>query len=209
VDVAEYRSDGSIVTVTTYLSEEDVNELSSVLLSTERRDETLKLLQEYGLIPGDVTEGDIQKGMMQRAISMDLSPDIMHSDVIAPILKQRLPIMIDFFSKISTVHIGGASVRLGLSPIIGYLNFIRGWNIPKLDALDMAWGLVGVVDSWGVLTHHSLVTFPGCMGLFGFVGYNVKLPIAVHTFYGYAGMTFAMGLGLHSVIFFYWLNSLQ
>jgi len=122
------------------------------------------------------------------------------------VVKNRLPILFDLFCRVSTIHSGGCSARIGLSPLVSMLNFYKGWNLPKADVMDIAWGTVGVVDTWGMLTHHSLVTFPGMVCLVGFVGYNFKVPFLAHIFDGYAAATFAMGFGLHAVIFFYWLQ---
>jgi hypothetical protein len=151
---------------------------------------------------------DIERDMYIRAEALGITPERVHklTALLDPIVKQRPPILLDFFSRVSTVHIGGGSLRVGLSALIGYLNFLRGWNLPKADFFDVAWGLIGVVDSWGLMNHHSVVTFPGIMCLTGFVGYNIKLPLFVHNFWGYSAMTFAAGLGVHTVIWLYWLN---
>lgn len=211
IQIEEYRADGTVITKDITLTQQQTNELKNQLLRTPEAEKRLSILQSYGLIPADQTMESLKQGMFLRAEALGITKERVQelSTLLDPVVKQRPPILLDFFSKVSTTHMGGGSIRLGLSVLIGYLNFLRGWNLPKADFFDAAWGLLGVVDSKGFLNEHQLVTFPGFMCLTGFVGYNVKLPLFVHTYMGYSAMTFAAGIGTHAVIWLYWLNQLQ
>lgn len=208
--IEEYCVDGTIITRDVKLTQQQTNELKNQLINTPEADKRLTILQSYGLIPDDITMNDLKQDMFLRAEALGITPQKVQelSLLLDPVIKQRPPILLDFFSKVSTTHLSGGSMRIGLSSLIGYLNFLRGWNLPKADFFDAAWGLIGVVDSRGLFNEHSLVTFPGFMCLTGFVGYNVKLPLFAHNFVGYSAITFAAGIGVHTVIWFYWLNQL-
>ncbi len=204
IEVNEYKPDGTIETTSVPLAQGGVNELKKALLLAKNSDERFDVLKEYGLIPEEETLDDLKQGMCERAELMGITPEKVEK--LKPVIKQRPPIMLDFFSKIDTAYLFGGSVRIGSSALIGYLNFLRGWNLPKADFFDVSWGLLGMVNSKGLLVEHSMSTFPGFVCLTGFVGYNVKLPLFAGVFSGYAAMTFAAGIGFHNVIFFYWLQ---
>jgi hypothetical protein len=211
IAVEEHTADGTVVTHFVPLTQKEINALKKDLLQADSGDARLTILQDYGLIPADVTPDDLERGMRKRAEALGFSPERIENILLKldPIVKQRPPILLDFFSEVNTIFLGGCTFRIGLSALIGYLNFLRGWNLPKVDMLDIAWGMFGVVDSSGLLNRHSMVTFPGYLCLAGFVGYNVKLPLLLNTYYGYSAMTFAAGLGFHTVIWFYWLSNLE
>ncbi|RLF31699.1 MAG: hypothetical protein DRN07_06625 [Thermoplasmata archaeon] len=208
IEVDEYRADGSINTVIVPLTQDEVNNLKEDLLSAKTADERFAIFKEYGLIPEEKTMEELKNDMYARAEAMGLTREKVAqlASRFEPIVKQRPPILLDFFSRVNTVYMGGGTVRVGLSALIGYLNFLRGWNLPKADFFDVSWGLLGVVDSSGLIVQHQLVTFPGIMCLVGFVGYNIKLPLFLNGFWGYSAVTFGAGLGFHTVIWFYWLN---
>jgi hypothetical protein len=206
IEVNQYQPDGSINTATIYLAEDDIAALRADILAVGSAGERFAVYQYYGLIPEGVSLATLQQDMMYRAGAMEFSPERSQLKNGDALVKNRLPILFDLFCRVSTIHSGGCSARIGLSPLVSMLNFYKGWNLPKADVMDVTWGTVGVVDTWGLLTHHSLVSFPGMMCLVGFVGYNFKMPFLAHIFDGYAAATFAMGFGLHAVIFFYWLQ---
>ena len=147
VEVNQYQPDGAIQTDTIYLAKEDIAALQADIMAAGAPKERFDIYQRYGLIPEETSLVTLRQDMMARAAAMGLAPDMEQLEDGNAVVKNRLPILFDLFSRVSTIHSGGCSARVGLSPLVSMLNFYKGWNLPKADVMDVAWGTVGVVDS--------------------------------------------------------------
>jgi hypothetical protein len=103
-----------------------------------------------------------------------------------------------FFNSIDAVFVVGNALRIGTTPFGNFVNAMLNLNLKGIDAIDAAWGLIGVVNSKGLLFSHAFVAFPGIFTTLGFVGISVKIPFYVHIFTGFSTITAAIGIGIHT-----------
>ena len=195
IEASEYKSDGSIEKKTFALTQSEIDELESKLVYAKKIEERVQILKDYGLVSQETTLKDWETGMQQKATHLGLTCNTVQK--INP-FRLRLPILLTFLSSVNAVYFMGNSVRFGLSPIIRLINLITRLNLKGVDLVDVCWGSVGVLNTKRLFTSHSFVSMPGFMGMVGFVGVSLKFPMTMHIFTGYAALTFAFGLGIHT-----------
>jgi hypothetical protein len=191
IEISEYKSDGLIENKIFTLTKKEVNRLKSELLNSKTIEEQLLILKENGLIPENVNNKDLENGMYKRASSLGLTEDLS-----AEKSSFRLPILLKFFKKVNIVFFGGVSLNIGLKFIIRIINLLPFINLPTLDFTDICGGLFGVTTTRGILSNNTLITFPGIVGMIGFVGYRIKFPFLMHIYAGFSAVTFGLGFGI-------------
>lgn len=194
VEIAEYKSDGNIDKKVFSFTQTEINKLKNELLATKSMDEQLSILKKYNLIRQDKTIKELETGMYQKAYHLGITPD---EDPQKS--KLKLPILLQFFKKVSATYFGGISLNFGLKFLIRIINILPFINLPTLDFADFCGGLFGVLTTKGLIFNnsHTLITFPGVSGMLGFIGYRIKFPFLMHIYTGFSVVTFGLGLGLH------------
>ena len=194
IEIEEFKADGSIEKKVFEITQNEINKLKNELLSTESIEERLLVLKKYNLIPQDKAVEELETGMYEKADRFGITPDDAPQKT-----KLKLPILLQFFKKVSATYFGGISLNFGLKFIIRIINLLPFINLPTLDFADFCGGLFGVLTTEGLIfkNNHTLITFPGISGMFGFVGYRIKLPFLMHIYTGFSAVTFGVGLGLH------------
>ena len=110
---------------------------------------------------------ELETGMYEKADRLGITPDYTPQKT-----KLKLPILLKFFKKVSATYFGGISLNFGLKFIIRFINLLPFINLPTLDFGDFCGGLFGVLITEGLIfkNNHTLITFPGISGMFGFIG---------------------------------------
>jgi len=191
VEISEYKSDGIIENKIFSLTKKEVNNLKEELLNTITIEEQLSILKEYSLIPENVNTIDLENDMLKKASSLGINEDF-----IPEKSRIKLPILLKFLKRVSIVFIGGVSLNIGLKFIIRFINLLPFINLPTLDFADFCGGLVGVTTASGLLSNTTLITFPGIVGMIGFIGYRIKIPLLMNIYTGFSVVTFGLGLGI-------------
>lgn len=194
MDITEYKADGSIFTKTISLKSADVENLKNQILHANSLEEKCLILRSFNLIGEDDTPEIWYKGMQEKALKLGLSEELIKEKCI----RWRLPILLTFFNSVDAVFVMGNALRIGSSPFVNFVNAMLNLNLKGIDAIDLAWGLVGVVNCKGLLFSHSFVAFPGMFTALGFVGISIKIPFYVHIFTGFSAVTGAIGIGIHT-----------
>jgi hypothetical protein len=191
IEISEYKSDGIIENKTFSLTKGEVNDLKKGLLNSKTIEKQLFILKEYELIPENVNTKDLENDMYKKASSLGITEDIQPEKT-----RIKLPILLKFLNKVNIVYIGGVSLNIGLKFIIRIINLLPFINLPTLDFADICGGLFGVTTTRGILSNNTLITFPGIVGIIGFVGYRIKFPFLMHIYTGFSAVTFGLGLGI-------------
>jgi hypothetical protein len=194
VEISEYKADGSIFTKTISLKSSDVQNLKNQILKANSLEEKCSILRSFNLIDQEDTPEVWYNGMQEKASKLGLSEELIKEKCI----RWRLPILLTFFNSIDAVFVMGNAIRIGTSPLVNFVNAMLNINLKGIDAIDAAWGLVGVVNSNGLLFSHAFVAFPGMFTTLGFVGISIKIPFYVHIFTGFSVVTGAIGIGIHT-----------
>jgi len=194
IEITEYSADGSTFTKTISLKSTDVENLKNQIIEANSLEEKCSILRSFGLIDEDDTPEVWQNGMLEKASDLGLSEELIREKCF----RWRLPILLTFFNSIDAVFVMGNALRIGTSPLINFVNAMLNLNLKGIDAIDAAWGLIGVVNSKGLLFSHALVAFPAMFTTIGFVGISIKIPFYVHIFTGFSVVTAAIGIGLHT-----------
>jgi len=191
IEISEYTSDGLIENKIFSLTKKEINDLKNELMGSKTIEKQLIILKDHGLIPEDVDATDIENDMYKKASNLGINKDI-----IPEKSKIRLPILLKFFNKVSVVYMLGPSLDIGLKFIIRIINLIPLINLPTFDFVDVCGGIFGITTTSGKLSNSTLITFPGIIGMLGFVGYRIKFPFLMHIYSGFSVVTFGLGLGL-------------
>jgi len=190
VEVTEYKSDGTIGKVTISLTKDELNDLKKDLFTAETQEQKLTILKQKGLISQNIELEDLEKGMYQKAERLGISEDIESRN-----LKIRLPILFTLFTSVDTFYFGGASISIGLSPLMRFINQLSPIKIPGIDVIDLAGGFFGVTFTRGLFYRQTLLTFGGFTSMVGFVGFSFKVPASIHLFLGFSVATIGLGIG--------------
>ncbi|MCK4902782.1 MAG: hypothetical protein KAS76_05425, partial [Thermoplasmatales archaeon] len=134
---------------------------------------------------------DLENDMYKRASSLGITEDTQPEKS-----RIKLPILLKFLKKVNIVYFGGVSLNIGLKFIIRIINLLPFINLPTLDFADICGGLFGVTTTRGILSNNTLITFPGIVGMIGFVGYRIRFPFLMHIYTGFSAVTFGLGLGI-------------
>lgn len=194
IEITEYSADGSTFTKTISLKSTDVENLKNQILEAKSLEEKCSILRSFGLIEDEDTPEVWQKEMFEKASDLGLSEELIREKCF----HWRLPILLTFFNSIDAVFVMGNALRIGTSPLVNFVNAMLNLNLKGIDAIDAAWGLIGVVNSKGLLFSHAFVAFPAMFTTMGFVGISIKIPFYVHIFTGFSVVTGAIGIGLHT-----------
>lgn len=194
IEIEEFKGDGSVEKNIIQLTKKELNDLKNEILSTRSVEGQLLILKKYNLIPEDKTIYDLEKEMFKKASNLGIN-----INEKSTILHFRLPILLQFFKKVTATYIGGISTNFGLKFLVKIINRVLGINLPTFDFADFSGGLFGVVTTDGLLlkNSHTLITFPGFSGMIGFVGFRTNFPFLLHTYTGYSAVTFGLGIGMH------------
>ncbi len=194
VEISEYKPDGSIDKKVFSFTQKEINNIKNEILSIKSIDEQLSVLKKYNLIRQDKTVKELETGMYENANRLGITPDEYPQQS-----KLKLPILLQFFKKVSATYFVGISLNIGLKFLIRIINLLPFINLPTLDFADFCGGFFGVLTTKGLIFNnsHTLITFPGISGMLGFIGYRIKFPFLMHTYTGFSAVTFGIGLGLH------------
>ena len=202
-EITEYRADGSTVQRVITLTRLMVEDIKAAILETHDQEKRFQILREYELLPADSSLDKWQKGMMQRADVIGLDTNDAHEITVdsAKLGLFKIPILLNFFCMVNGVYVLGGSAGLGLPPLLGFLKFFGSTRIVSLDLVDMCWGAMGMLETKGLLRQHTLVMVPSFLFMAGFVGIHIHIPLVLNLYNGFSAMTFATGLGPHSIKF--------
>lgn len=207
IELTEYRSDGTCETRIVRLSLDAVREILKAFQNTQDSMETFRILKKHGLIPRDTLLEDWRRGMYERIKTLGILPgdiqDFLRLNREAARLK--LPFMISVLNKVDAVSIIGSGIRVGVPSYRGLLKLMTGFRF--MDLFDIRGGLVGIISTKNVIRQHSFVTIPGIMGMIGFVGMHLRIPFILDIHTGFSALTFAGGLGIHTVDVLPWLSN--
>ena len=202
-EITEYRADGSAVQHIVTLTRSMVEDLRTALLETPNQEKRFDILRKYGLLPEGANLDEWQSNMMHRADAIGFDRHDAY-DIAADSAKLglfKLPILLNFFCMVNGVYMLGGSAGLGLPPLLGFLKFFGSTRIISMDLVDMCWGAIGMLETKGLLRQHSLVMVPSFLFMAGFVGIHIHIPLVLNLYNGFSAMTFATGLGPHSIKF--------
>ena len=115
----------------------------------------------------------------------------------------KLPFMVSVLNRVDAVSIISSRTRIGVPPYRGLLKLMTGFHC--MDLFDICGGLVGVISIKNALRQHSFVAIPSVMGMVGFVGVHIHIPFILNIYTGFSALTFAGGLGIHTVDLLPWL----
>jgi hypothetical protein len=191
IEISEYKADGNIENKIFLLTKKEVNDLKNELIKSKTIDGQLDILKKYNLIPKDIDAITLENEMYQRALNLGFSKDINPEKS-----KIKLPILLKLFSKVNIIYMGGISLNLGLKFIVRIINLIPFIKLPTFDFVDVCGGIFGVTTTTGLFSNNSLITFPGIIGMLGFIGYRIKFPFLMHIYSGFSVLTFGLGLGI-------------
>jgi hypothetical protein len=191
IEISKYNSDGSIDNNIVTLPNNVINNLKNEFLSAKTVEEQLAILKDYQLISEDVESEDLENEMYKRAEILGLNEEIQPEKSGI-----GLPILLKFFNRINIVYMGGISLDIGLKFIIRFINLLPFINLPTIDFVDICGGLFGITSTDGLFSNNTLITFPGVIGMIGFIGYRIKFPVLFHTYTGFSAVTFGLGFGL-------------
>ena len=201
VEVTEYGENGLTESKTIELPKKVVNELRNRLIDAKGMEERFYILKEYGLISEKAME-TWKKGMYQKAESMGLAK--LEQQATATKYGKlgilNFPVMLNFLCKVNAIYILNGNAHLGFPPIAGLMKFF-GSKILSFDIVDMCWGVLGILETKGLLRTHTLVAIPSFMCLAGFVGVHIHIPLVLDIYNGFSAMAFALGLGIHGIDF--------
>jgi hypothetical protein len=191
IEISEYNSDGIVENKIFSLTKKEVNELKMELLNSKTIENQLLILKEHRLIPENIGIKDLENGMNKKAAGLGITED---SQPVKSRIK--LPILLKFFKKVNIAYFGGVSLNIGLKFIIRFINLLPFINLPTIDFADFCGGIFGISTTRGIFSNNTLLTFPGVVGMIGFVGYRIKFPFLMHIYSGFSAVTFCLGIGL-------------
>jgi len=201
--VTRYNADGSAERHVMSLSAQTVQRLKERIVEASTAEERLTLLQEYDLLSDDISLDAWKTGMEQRAAMLGLdqrdADNLNDADATGRLL--RMPLMLTFFSKINAMYVLSGEAGVGLPPLFGIMKFFGGQRVAQFDLFDVCWGAFGVLQAKTLFRQHTMVTTPSLLGMAGFVGIHIHIPFVLNIYNGFSAITFAAGLGPHSINF--------
>lgn len=201
--VTRYTADGSTEQRAVTLSLQAVQTLKDKITEATTTEQRFSLLQEYGLLSDDASLDAWKTGMQERAALLGLDQqdanNLNDGEAAARLL--RMPLLLNFFCKVNAIYILSGEAGVGLPPLFGMMKFFGGQRVAQFDLFDVCWGAFGVIQTKTLFRQHSMVTMPSLLGMAGFVGIHVHIPFVLNIYNGYSAITFAAGLGPHSINF--------
>jgi hypothetical protein len=205
ITLSEYRPDGTCVTRVVELSVKAAREIIKTFQNPQDSPEKFNILKKHGLLNRDATLNDWRNGMCDRAKSLGILPGeiqtLFHVGMESARLK--VPLMINGFSKVDVVSVIGSRTRIGVPFYRGFMKLFTRFRF--VDLIDVCTGLVGIINTKNLIRQHSFIAIPSIIGMVGFVGMHMHIPLILNIYTGFAALTCAGGLGIHTVDFLPWL----
>jgi hypothetical protein len=183
ITVLEYKPDGTIEKSVVKMSREQVKNYKSELKGIKDLDSRLSLYKKYKLIPENVTDETLRKGMEEKALRIQpeiekIQSKLSHWKSDDSVFKKN------FHCKVGGLFGDGLRVLGGSSSITCFINgliyeFFRDkWDfIPSIDLFQFQIDLVGLLNaSEGDLPDFSVWGFFCSYFLLGFVGFFILDP---------------------------------
>ena len=180
ITVSRYKADGTVEKTKVILSKEKALEFNEKYRNIDDSEKRFLLLKEYGLIPEEVTREQLQQEMLNLANELGIPEEKKNS------ISKRFAnkgdnwrvIGINFLNEISGFSFQLLNLPIGLSLIIGLINWLFYWEygIPSADLLYIALYIAGFYSfDFGILPDFH--TFgAGFFALLGFIGYVMSIP---------------------------------
>ena len=205
IKLTEYRSDGTCETRVVELSLDAAREILKTFQNPQDSKEKFNILKKHGLIPKDTLLEDWRRGMHDQAKTLGVLPGDIQTlfQLSRETARLKLPFLVSVLNKVDAVSIIGSRIRIGVPFDRGLLKFMTRFRF--VDLFDMCGGLVGVISTKNIIRQHSFVTIPSVMGMVGFVGVHIHMPFILNIYTGFSALTFAGGLGIHTVDLLPWL----
>jgi hypothetical protein len=203
ITVSKYNEDGTVEKTIVKLSKKKVLELAKQPKYTDDPEEQFLLYKEYGLIPENVTRGQLRQKMLSIAEQLGIT-----GEEIGPICKKSKNerngpdrwFAVNFLNAIEGEFILNYNLPMGLSMFTGTPNYgldaLGRDLLPSADLFYAAFTPIGFYEFWdGELPDFHFLGL-GAFLLVGFVGYVVSSPLFGLFGYmvGYAVASFAIGL---------------
>jgi hypothetical protein len=203
VEVTQYSHDGLTEKRIVTLPQNEVNKLRERLIDTKTTEERFCILKEYGLILKERSLESWKEGMYRKAEGMGLREYEVQNltSKYERMGISNLPVLLSFFCKVNAIYVLSGDVNLGFLPIIGLNKFFGSLRVLTFDLVDVCWGAFGMLETKGLLRNHALIGVASFMAMAGFVGIHVHIPLVIDVYNGFSAMTFAAGLGMHSINF--------
>jgi len=186
VEITQYDENGIAEKKTIKLPYHIVEMLKEKLIKANDNERT-KLLREYGLLPEHEMKYPVRDG------------NNINTTVYGKLGLINVPVLFSTFSRVNAIYVLNGGIHLGI-PITGTRKFF-GSNVFSYDLIDMCWGAIGIVETQGLVRTHTLITIPSVLLMGGFIGIHIHVPMLLDIYHGYSAMTFAVGLGFHSINF--------
>lgn len=205
IELTEYRSDGKCETQIVELSMDAAREILKTFQNPQYSMEKFSILKKHGLIPRDTLIEDWRRGMYDRAKTLGIFPENIQafSQLSRESTRLKIPFMVSVLNKIDAVSIISSRIRIGVPPYRGLPKLMMGFR--SMDLFDICGGLVGIINTKNVIRQHSFVAMPSVMGMIGFIGVHIHIPFILNIYTGFSALTYAGGLGIHTVDFLPWL----
>jgi hypothetical protein len=191
IQISEYKSNGIIKNKTFSLTKNEALDLKKELLNSKTIENQFTILKEHKLIPENTDIKDLENNMHKKASNLGITEDIQPERT-----RIKLPILLKFLNKVNIVYLGTGSLNIGLKFIMRIINILPFINLPTLDFTNICGGLIGITQTQGILSNNTLITFPGIVGMIGFVGYRIKFPFFINIYTGFSAVIFGLGLGI-------------
>mgnify|MGYP001033652279 FL=1 len=201
--VTQYNADGTTEQRAVTLTQQAIQRLKDRLTEVSTAEQRFSLLQEYGLLSSDASLESWKAGMEQRAASFGLDQrdaDNLNDADVLPMLP-KMPLLLNFFCKVNAIYVLSGEAGIGLPPMFGIMKLFGGQRVAQFDLFDICWGAFGVIQTKTLFRQHTMVTMPSLLGMAGFVGIHVHVPLVLNIYNGFSAITFAAGLGPHSINF--------
>lgn len=205
IELTEYRPDGSYETRMVELPLDMVREIMITFQNLKDPISGFTILKKYGLIPEGTRLEDWRRGMQNRAQTLGVLPGNAKAlfQLSMEAARLKLPFMVSVLNRVDAVSVIGSRTRIGFPFYRGLVKFLTRFRF--VDLFDICGGLVGIINTKNLIRQHSLVTIPSVMGMVGFVGMHIHIPFILNIYTGFSAMTFAAGLGIHTVDFLPWI----
>ncbi|UCF11670.1 MAG: hypothetical protein JSW06_06370 [Thermoplasmatales archaeon] len=203
VTVSHYNEDGTVDKTIVKLSKKKALKLAKQPEYINDPEKRFLLYKEYGLIPKNVTRGQLRQKMLSVAEQLGITGEKIGPICNKPKNERNGPdrwFAVNFLNAIDGEFIANYNLPMGLSMFTGTSNY--GFNalgrdlLPSVDLFYAAFTPIGFYEFWdGELPDFHFLSL-GAFLLVGFVGYVVSSPLFGLFGYmvGYAVASFAFGL---------------
>jgi hypothetical protein len=216
IPVVEYNKNGEIKKTIVEITHEQLKKLRKELQEVDSIEDRLSIYKKYNLIPQDVTTEKLHEGIEERAKKMGFTKKRIQD--IVNFYKAKLSIfeifnlLISFMCSVSCSTGVGLRLYFGLSWPISLINGMNYWWLdkrdqlyPSVDAVNIGVGLLGGMETQGLLFSQSAGYEVMFYLMIGFVGYAVgifpipirRILIGAEELLGYSVFVCSFGLPFH------------